>query len=329
MPDLSKKKDRLDLPERREPYWQRMHRYCYLGFRRGADTWIARYTHRNGSKHRYEYKQLDAENFDAAKEVAETWFASIGSSPAKRAIRGTVRGALEAYAEYLDQQGRQPTAENARERFRLIIDSDPIADIELEDLSQHDFEEWRQRLRAGRQNHSVNRHVRSVVAGLNVAVKRRGYRGDLEAWSVEPLFEEKSDDALDTVFLELKQRSAIRKAASPACAVFLEAIEHTGGRPGELAAATVDDLDRKQGTLTLSHKKGRPPKLRSRHVVLSDSALAFFQRQTRGKMPTAPLLLDPNGNQWGRHKWADEVFVLFCTKGIHGISEYFRGSRSQ
>jgi integrase len=41
--------------------------------------------------------------------------------------------------------------------------------------------------------------------------------------------------------------------------------------------------------------------------VLTNDALAFFKRQAKGKTPKAPLLVDPTGNPWGRHKWADEV----------------------
>jgi integrase len=94
------------------------------------------------------------------------------------------------------------------------------------------------------------------------------------------------------------------------------AIEFTGGRPGELAGATVADFDNKAATLTLRHKKGRPAKLRPRAVVLSDDGLAFFKQMARGKTPAAPLLRDPNGETWGRHKWADEVQAAITSVNI-------------
>lgn len=285
----------------------RLHKGCYLGFRRGPDTWIARWTARNKqNRFAYQYQALDAHNYDAAKDAAEKWFARMGSPSARVVVRGSVRDALETYIEFLREQGRDDTADNAEDRFRLIVRDDRIANVRLEDLSRHDFREWRERLRDGRKNRSVNRHVRSMVAGLNRAVKE-GHSGNPDAWQVDPLADDAEEAGETTVFLQPSQRNAIIKAASPACAHFLQAIEYTGGRPGELAAATVADLDVNYATITLRHKKGRPPKLRPRAVVLSDAAIAFFRKLRKGKTPAAPLLVDPDQQPWGRHKWADEV----------------------
>lgn len=296
---------RQKLKKRREPYWQRLHKFCHLGFRRGPDTWIARYTSKNtAGAYAYEYKALDAHDFDSAKDAAELWFSRMGSPAARVVIRGSVRSALETYIDYLREQGRDSTADNADERFRLIVWSDLVAGVPLEDLSRQDFREWRERLRNGRKNRSVNRHVRSVVAGLNRAVKE-GHSGNPEAWNVDPLSDDTEAEA--TVFLVPSQRKSIIEAASPACGDFLRAVEHTGGRPGELANATVEDFDLEGGTLILRHKKGRPARLRARAVVLTDDALRFFKRQAKSKLPPAPLLTDPERAPWGRHKWADEV----------------------
>lgn len=304
--DLSTESKRLRLTKRREPYWQRLHKGCYLGFRRGPNTWIARYTQRNNGKYRYQYKAIDANAFDEAKDVARAWFGHLGSSAARVVRRGSVRDALETYTKILIEQGRQTTADNAADRFRLIVWNDPIAEIKLEDLTRQDFREWRERLGTGRQNRSVNRHVRSVVAGLNVAI-REGHTGNQEAWALKPLADDTEAGGTAIVFIRQMQRTAIIKAASPMCAAFLQAIEYTGGRPGELAGATVADLDKQGGTLILRHKKGRPATVRARAVELSTAGLAFFSDLARSKLPNAPLLVDPNGKHWNRHKWADEV----------------------
>ncbi|MCH8250651.1 MAG: site-specific integrase [Proteobacteria bacterium] len=148
--------------------------------------------------------------------------------------------------------------------------------------------------------------MRSIVAGLNLANKK-GHVGNSDAWALTPLADDVEETAETTIFLTPNQRESLIKAASPSCAVFLTAIGHTGGRPGELASAIRQDFDVKGGTLVLKHKKGRPAKLRPRAVVLSNEALAFFKKQARGKLPSAPLLIDPNGIPWGRHKWADEI----------------------
>lgn len=287
----------------------RLHKHCYLGFRRGPDTWIARFTHKGSvgpKKYKYEYKTLDARDYDSAKSLAETWFARMGSALAKVIVRGSVRDALEAYCSYLTDQGRVDTAENARDRFRLIVWNDPIAIIALEDLSRHEFREWRSRLQENRKNRSVNRHVRSVVAGLNLAVSE-GHSGNPDAWKIKPLADIDAGACESTLFLTPSQRQAIIDQARPNASLFLRAIQLTGARPGELAAATVADFDSKAGTVILRHKKGRPAKLRPRAVVLADDGVAFFKKQTRNRMPSVPLLIDQDSEPWGRHRWADEV----------------------
>ena len=317
MADISKVSSRSKLAvktpdgkSRTEPYWMRLRQGAYLGFRVTSKTWVARWRTRDGGHH---YKALKAasacrqsDQFDEAKRLAEEWFAQVGSSAVRSAVRGTVKDALETYIRELAKGGRQATADNAEDRFTLLVWADPIADLSLESLTLEDMEEWRERIRDGRQNRTVNRHVRSIVAGLNLAIKK-GHVGNANAWALTPLLDDVEETADTTVFLTPKQREDLVNAASPACAAFLTAIGHTGGRPGELASATRQDFDSAGGTLVLKHKKGRPAKFRQRAVVLSSEALKFFKDQARGKLPTAPLLVDSNGVPWHRHKWADEI----------------------
>lgn len=295
---------------RTAPYWMRLRQGAYLGFRVTSKTWVARWRNRDGAQ---DYEALKAasgyrpsEQFDEAKKMAEEWFAQVCSSAVRSAVRGTVKDALKTYIRELAKGGRQATADNAEDRFTLLVWADPVADIRLESLTLEDMEEWRERIRDGRQNRSVNRHVRSIVAGLNLAIIK-GHVGNSAAWALTPLSDDIEETAETTVFLATRQREDLIKAASPSCAAFLTAIGHTGGRPGELASATRQDFDANGGTLVLKHKKGRPAKLRPRAVVLGNEALKFFKTQARGKLPSAPLLLDPNGDPWGRHKWADEI----------------------
>ena len=314
------KKTLADETIRTAPYWQRLRQGAYLGFRVTSKTWVARWRNRDGTQ---EYEALKAasgfkpsEQFDVAKRMAEAWFVQVGSSAVRAAVRGTVKDALETYIRELAKGGRQATADNAEARFALLIWADPIADIRLESLTLEDMEEWRERIRDGRQNRSVNRHVRSVVAGLNLANKK-GHIGNADAWMLTPLSDDIEETADTTVFLTPEQRRILIGAASPACGAFLTAIEFTGGRPGELAAATRQDFDSK-GTLVLRCKKGRPAKLRQRAVVLSNEALRFFKAQAKGKLPAAPLLVDPNGAPWHRHKWADEIQAAIKTVNAKG-----------
>src|SRR5262249_39517612 len=140
------------------------------------------------------------DEFHEAKTLAEAWFAQMGGALAGAARRSTVREALAAYVEDLERHGRVEAAKTARPRFRVIIDTDPIADLKLEDTTQEDFLGWRDRLAKGRQPQSVNRYTGAVAAGLNRALKL-GYVGDARAWTLDPLTSDASHDQATAVFL--------------------------------------------------------------------------------------------------------------------------------
>lgn len=304
MADLSRKRDRGRLKVQREPHWQRLSKGSYLGFRRGADTWIARHRDRDGRQH---YKALEgAVKFDQAKAAAEAWLEQVGSPVTRSAKRGTVKEALEAYLEWLREQGRASTATESEGRFKLCVYGDSIAGLRLEDATGDDFREWRQRLRKGRQARSINRHVRAVVAGLNRAL-RLGHTGNPQAWTLDALADDTEEAGETAVLLTPVQRASIIKAATPATALFLQGLDYTGARPGELAAATLAHLDAQGGTLTLQHRKGRPAQLRPRSVTLTEDAKAFFAGQVKRKLPAAFLFTDPDGQPWRRHVWAREL----------------------
>lgn len=302
--DLTTKRNRERLKVRREPYWQRLAKGAYLGFRRGPDTWIARYRDRDGKQH---YKALEGvREFDEARRAADVWLEQIGGAGTRSAKRGTVKKALEAYIEWLREQGRGSTADEAEGRFKLCVYEDAIASIRLEDATVEDFRDWRNRLRKGREARTVNRHVRAIVAGLNRAL-RLGFTGNPATWNLEPLADDAEDSGATTVFLTPEQRDAIVKRSSPALSLFLRGLEFTGARPGEMADATVANLDVKGRSLTLFHRKGRPVRLRPRTVALDSDAVEFFRAQTKRKLPSAFLFTDSDGAKWHRHAWAEEI----------------------
>lgn len=304
MADITRKKARSELEPRREPYWLRMAKGCALGFRRGPDTWIARYTSKDAKK---VYKALDGLiEYDEAKKAAEDWFATLVGAAVRAPKRATVRDALESgYLAYLKRQGRAETAKEAEGRFKLTVWDDDIAGLPLESVTKDDFFEWRDRLTEGRQPRSVNRQFRAVAAGLERAVSDCGYVGNPDAWRIEPLPDATEDDGDTAVFLDAEQRKALIGAASAYAADFLRGLELTGARPKELAEAVASDFH--GTTLKLSHKKGRPPKTRARYVYLDATAVEFFTRMTKDKTPKAPIFTEDGETPWRRHVWARDV----------------------
>lgn len=322
MADITRKTAREKLEPRREPYWLTLAKGCALGFRRGPDTWIARYTTRTKKPKRTGkasdaakpkqatkqapklYKALTGVvEYHEAKKAAEEWFSTISGSGVRSAKRDTVRAACETYLADLRRHGRGDAAVTAQKRFKSIIYGDPIADVSLEDATKDDFLEWRERLRPGRQPRSINRHVRGVVAALNRAVAL-GHIGNPDTWRMSRLADDVEDEGETAVFLSPGQRKALIAAASNAGADFFRAIEQTGARPSEIAAAKAGDFDGER--IKLSHKKGRPPKLRHRYTVLGPEGLTLFARMAKGKLPSAPLLTEDGQQTWRPHVWAKE-----------------------
>ncbi len=172
--------------------------------------------------------------------------------------------------------------------------------MRLEDVRREDVEAWRGSLRKGRKPRSVNRQVRSVIAALNFAVSH-GHVGRREAWKLEHLVDDGEKSV--AVFLSGEQRDRIIAHSPKALAALLTGFTHTGARPSELARATVADFDAKGGTVTFSHHKGRGGKLRTRATTLSDAGVTFFAKQTRGKLPGAPLISNDEGMHWTDQQW--------------------------
>jgi integrase len=215
-----------------------------------------------------------------------------------------VREALAAYVEDLRRHGRTEAAKVSQARFKVTIDSDPIADIKLEDATREDFIEWRSRLMKDRQPQSVNRYAGAVAAALNCA-QELGHVGNARAWTLKVLTDDSSHDETTAVFLTVEQRKSIRANARPAAADFFQAVELTGARPGELARATVADFDGEQ--IRLADRKGRPPRLRTRYTVLGEDGVQFLKRMCKDKLPPVRIFLRENGEPWTRQTWGDAM----------------------
>lgn len=307
MADLSRRRDRDRLLPRREPYWQRLGAGAYLGFRRGPDTWVVRF---RGRDEKQQYASLgEGLDFDEAKRRAEEWLSQCASSSVRTVKRDTVLAALETYLTDLRRHERGDAAKTAEGRFKTALCfnardksyQDPLADLQLEEATHDDFLEWRDRLRPARLPRTVNRLVRAVAAGLNRA-HRLGHIGNLAAWRFEHLPDDEESET--AVFLTPAQRKGLIAAAPPPAAALLRGLELSGARPKELATATAGDFDGER--LKLSHRKGRPPRLRSRYVVLDEDGVAFFSAQRKDKLPSA-LLFAADGRPWRRDMWAQAV----------------------
>lgn len=315
--DITTTKARARLPERKEPYWQRLGDGCYVGFRRGPDTFCARYRGPDGATQFEHFGACDADHATAVA-AAQAWFGTMGAAvtagagATKAQRQRTVRDALDAYLGHLRRMQRGPAAVDADQKFDacgIREDSEPFGGMQLQAVTREHVEAWRARMRDRKlAAQSVNRYFRSVRAALNCAVKVCGFIGNPQAWKLDALPEHrKRDDDAPTVYISQPHLQRLLKCCEPELQAFLRAIYLSGGRPGELAAAVVRDYDAEHGTLVLASMKGRPAVMRPRRVQIAPKDMPYFASLTRGKTPAAPLCPDDRGGHWETHKWSRHI----------------------
>lgn len=321
MEDLSAKTIRRGLPVRRDPYWHRLKPGQYLGFRRGPDTWVCRFRNRDKT---YSFHALDEsyDRFEDARKEAEGWFATMAGAITKTPKRSTVKAALRAYLAHMREHGRAATADDAEGKFETTVFKDKLASLELESASREDFIAWRKRLTKGRKARSVNRYVRQVAAGLNLAIEELGHVGSPKTWTLTPLHDdvEQADKSETAIFLSADQRKRLIAAASPAAAELFRGLELTGARPSELANARVKDYG--DGKVRLASRKSKGGKLRIRETdLLAPEDREFFERHTSERQPDEWLLLNSEGERWQRHAWAHQMRAAIIKYNEAGLDQ--------
>lgn len=317
--DLSKVGKRDDLKPRREPYWQRLHAGCYLGFRPskcgGAGTWIARaYDQDRG---RYHVKSLGDfgalppnERFTAAKREAGKISEIVESG-------GEVRRKIETVADACREYLKARPGSIAEGVFRRHVYDDPIGRVKLDKLRRHHLASWRERLekapavisrtKAGQVRHkvrapsTVNRDMAPFRAALN-KVLAPGAPNTEAAWQ-EALKPVRNADRRRSLYLDKGQRRLLLKHVALEARPFVEALCLLPLRPGAMAALTVGDFDKRTSELTVGKDKAEG----GRRVMLPGAVSKLFNQQTKRKLPTAPLFMRANGKPWDRNTWGDAI----------------------
>lgn len=317
---------RSKLPIRvHEPYWRTLDRGRALGFRKiAADrgTWIARMRPEDGGA-KYEYKPLDdvSETFDykQAEEAAKKWFADKVAG-VKSGVVVTVADACRAYVEERRRSKSEDCANDAAARFERsvygrkegerekarAIDLNGISRVPLAKLRAERIREWRDSLMLEKEGGrapspgAANRTLTALKAALNLAVHDRHASAELamELRRVKPLPGGKKRRDL---YLDLKQRRALLKAATGAARDLIEAAILTGARAGELVKATRSQFDSRTKSMSFKGKTG------SRTVPISAAAVKLFNRLAEGKGADDRLFLRDDGTPWAHSDWDESV----------------------
>ena len=275
--DSKTKRDRLK--PRREPYWATLEKFVALGYRKpetGIGTWIAR---RRDENERYRYQTLGThESFDSAARSAREWLGLATKGINTGVV--TVKDATDAYVAALLDKGRTSTANDAKGRFKRLVDTEPIGKIPLSKLTSIHIRKWlndqinKDELADDedirRSKDSANRNLSSLKAALTLAQVNRLVASN-DAWAVVKPFSQVGARRKDA-FLTMEARTALLAACPDDLALLVRAALLTGARPGELAALTVGDFSKSQKVLTLRGKTG------ARTVAISTAPMNFSQK---------------------------------------------------
>lgn len=217
---------RAKITPRRDPYWQRVSRGLYVGFRKMSaetpGTWFARYRGEGNTQLRQSLGALEnypaSERFDRALAAARAWI----SAPAIGETLGsfTVKDACDAYTSKIRQLKGDKAANDLDARYRRWISKDPVHGIALHKLTQDNVSALRKRMteapvrigRTGkirtRSKDTVNRDMAAVRAALNMAFDE-GKVASTAAWR-KPLAAFKNVSRRRDVYLDREQRLQIQ-----------------------------------------------------------------------------------------------------------------------
>ena len=197
---------RDDLKARHAPYWHKLSKGCFLGFRKVSDqsagAWLALYRDEGtGKRTLHSLKSFDtvtpADRFTAAKKAAEVWFAHRDAGGSNDAL--TVKAACERYVTHLRAGGREKTAIDAEARFkRWVYPHTKFSKTQLLKLTPGVVNDWRMKLASSkaipqdktkaatepRAASSLNRDMSTLKAALNLA-KEDGHATSSHAWDTK------------------------------------------------------------------------------------------------------------------------------------------------
>jgi len=310
-------RDRLKI--RREPYWHRIEKGAFLGYRKMIDgpggTWICRILDESTGGQKYhslgDFSNLaDSTRFDAAQKAAREWFEHLNKGGSKVVL--AVGDACKRYVAKARAEGRERSAVDLEGRFRRWIESDPkLSKTPVMKLTPGMVNDWRNKLvktpallqdktkkaTKPRAASSINREMAALKAALNLALED-GHATSDAAWKskLKPI---KNATGRRDCYLDVEQRRALIASAPADLAAFLKALSLVPFRPGAMAALTAGSFDKRLGVLTVGKDKAG----QDRKINLPPSTAAFFAEQIKDKLPTAPLVGRADGKFWDKDAW--------------------------
>jgi integrase len=230
---------------------------------------------------------------------------------AKPALDAQLRFERLVYPEFCALRKGETKPDGKTKRVEAFVYPNPIGDIPFANLKPADFQRWRDAQLSdidpedeesyNRAKDSINRNMKTIKAAFNYGKDTLHLVSSDIGWKSISMFKKKNGKGLIGArregFLTKEQRAQLLAVMPGDLKALATALLLIGCRPGELAAANVNDFDRAKGKLVLSGKTGE------RTVTLSTQAVEFFTTQTKGRIGNAPLMIMENGKRWQAVNW--------------------------
>ncbi|HEY8137595.1 MAG TPA: site-specific integrase [Methylocystis sp.] len=317
--------DRAKLPARGTPFYFEIFDNAHLGYRKGSTraVWVLR----RWLGDRYEaetigraddheqadddkvlsFKQARAKAIKMAQEASE----AAKGQPQQRKAKGawTVTDAAAAYLEYAR---RETKGASITTNYLDTAILPKLGHIRLRDLTENIVKNWlfdladsprkthgRAKLLAPpttdeakrKRRASANRTFNALRALLNRA-RKDGHVASDKAWKdVEPLAEA---DAARLRWLSSDEMRRLVAAADEPFKSLVVAALHSGCRYGELCRLAVEDFNAGSDSLLVRVSKSG----KSRQIVLTKDACAFFKGLCAARAPHEVMLRRADGSAW-------------------------------
>lgn len=303
---------RRKLPARREPYWHRVKPGKQLGYRAGADTWIAKVV--LAGERRYEGLGQRG-TFEEALKAAEAFFTHVDAGGSSERL--TVAEVMQRYAAAIRggtagrNKGRLSDVqrgEKAREVERFITSwLGDLAGREIARLKHIEVMRWREDLSRdpsdpsrSRNPSSINRMMTTLRAALNWARENQLVSSDA-AW-VSALKSIESAGSRRERYVTPDERRTLLEFMRDDFKPYLRLLCLLPLRPGDPEDMLVQHYDARTHTLTVPSGKTA-----SRRIPLSPDAEAVVREACEDKLPGAFMFMQRNGHRWRKEARRDVV----------------------
>lgn len=152
-----------------------------------------------------------------------------------------------------------------------------------------------------RSQSTVNRDMAPLRAALG-RLLTPGTPNTDAAWQ-EALTPAKGVGKRRDIYLDRNERRALLDACDAEIAPFVRALCLLPLRPGAVANLTTGHFDKRTRVLTIGKDKNGKP----RQIPLPENVVDFLAKQTKGKLPEAPIFMRGDGRPWNKDAWKGPI----------------------